>query len=225
MKKGLPYLSNELFWEAMKEGQGTSLLTFPPLLPEVVARYRLDMSSEDRTEEKDANHDAKRQRSTSNTPRNDIVRDWAPRAYDNVMGIGPGGSSSLKVSPQSVPNNSGVDKGSRGCGSASLLEAIPAACASQEVIDSLRIGLFPRHNFRVREPVANHEQSPGSSEQTSKKHSLLFTCSSRNHSARSVRAHRSSNIQFQGGDQHQMIIGSHIVFGLVTISTSNIGIM
>ena len=56
-----------------------------------------------------------------------------------------------KSSPQAVPNDSGVDEGSRGCGSASLLEAIefrraqlevPVACASQGAIDGLRIELL-----------------------------------------------------------------------------------
>ena len=84
------------------------------------------------------------------------------------MGIGPVGSSSdeedsletksdvtkpLKGSPQTILNDSDVDSCSKGCGSASLLEAIesrrtqlkvPAACASQGAIDSLRIGLLLR---------------------------------------------------------------------------------
>ena len=45
-------------------------------------------SPEDFAEEKDAEHDAKRQRSTTNTPRSDPARAWAPRDYDNLMGVG-----------------------------------------------------------------------------------------------------------------------------------------
>ena len=141
-------------------------------------------------EDNGAANESKRQKSTSKTLRNNSARAWAPFDYDNVMGIGPVGSSSdaednsaqadlytraeiakpPNSSPQTVPNDSGDDKGSKGRGSANLQEAtefgrtqleIPAACASQGAIDGLRIGLLLRQD----------------------KSTLLgvFVCSSRNH--------------------------------------------
>ena len=62
----------------------------------------------------------------------------------------------LKGSPQNIPNDSGVDKSPRGYGSASLLEAlefrrarlgVPAACASQGAIGSLRNGHFSENSM------------------------------------------------------------------------------
>ena len=61
----------------------------------------------------------------------------------------------LKGSAQEFQNDSGVEKSSRGYGSASPLEAlkfgqaqlkVPAACASQRAIDRLRSGQLPEHS-------------------------------------------------------------------------------
>ena len=48
--------------------KGPLSTVFSPLLPEAIARYHLDTSSEDLAEDKEAEHDAKQQRSTSSTP-------------------------------------------------------------------------------------------------------------------------------------------------------------
>ena len=121
--------------------------------------------------EKVAEHDAKRQGSTSNTPRSDSARAWAPHEYARLVGVGPVGSPPDKED-NSEPNNvetritrsradkppksssqtsqidTGVDKSSRGCGRASLLEAgkfrrpqveVHAACACQGELDSSEV--------------------------------------------------------------------------------------
>ena len=117
-----------------RKPKGPPATIFPPHLPNPVTRYQWDTSSNALAEEKGAEHEAKRQRLTSNTPRNDSARAWAPYDCNNAMGAGPVGSSSEgkdnsepadletrskiakppKGSPQTVPNDSGVDKGLRG---------------------------------------------------------------------------------------------------------------
>ena len=118
----------------LRKVKAPPIANFPPMLPESIARHRIDISSEDATEEKEGEHEAKRQRSTPNAPRSDSAWVWAPHEYDGVMKIGPVGSSSdekdnpeptdletrsriektPKGSPQTALNNSGVDKSPKG---------------------------------------------------------------------------------------------------------------
>ena len=73
---------------------GPPAAVLPPHLPEIIARHRIDTSSEDVAEECDLEHDAKKQRSTSNTPRSSLRELGRTMKTIDVMGMGPVGSSS-----------------------------------------------------------------------------------------------------------------------------------
>ena len=107
-------------------------------MPFLATRHRLDTSSDELEKERIADQEPKRLRATSTKPRSEPARAWAPHEHDNFMGIGPvstpsRGSDSERPGletrsdvakplegSQMVPNPSGIDETSRGCGSASL---------------------------------------------------------------------------------------------------------